>query len=356
MAAGDVRFALRQSKPLQAMHMHRAPLVAWTCVLLGFQVQLGAAQKGIGSLNDPCDCMQHHDYWMATRTQLRTILEAPDFAARIHNPEDKLHHWIKVQSCMYSPENEEAHRPTALSDCIPGFLYVHIVCMQRQIVDRNPDKILSYANELARLYPWGANCMDRSGWPIKAREVMQYYRRVRRAYAAHVPGTPISETLLKEMTWGAHPAELSSGDGAEEDVSMHERPDVCPVGTLPSRGACWLLGEVGASCRQACERANLAFRKPLPGDGEVLLPYVLVFGDGTPVDDLLQQHPWAPFECYVPSELRMHKADPQAAVGEGDWSYPICALVCPCGPQLGKYMVDVLTSVPVFPPKFYAIG
>merc|ERR1719401_2834510 len=84
--------------------------------------ELGGSQKGLASLNDPCDCMQHHDFWMATRASLKNIFWVPDFQERVFDTGDQVNHWVRTQSCVYSPENEESHRPTALSDCIPGFI------------------------------------------------------------------------------------------------------------------------------------------------------------------------------------------------------------------------------------------
>jgi len=141
-------------------------------------------QKGIGSLNDPCDCMQHHDFWVASRRGLMDIFWAPDYPLRALDPEDHLHFSTRRQSCLYSPENEESHRPTALSDCIPGFILVHIVCMQRHLANRNPERAMDFATELVRLLPFGASCIDKAGWPITSAQILGYYRRFRRAFAA----------------------------------------------------------------------------------------------------------------------------------------------------------------------------
>ena len=141
-------------------------------------------QKGIGSLNDPCDCMQHHDFWVASRRGLMDIFWAPDYPLRALDPEDHLHFSTRRQSCLYSPENEESHRPTALSDCIPGFILVHIVCMQRHLANRNPERAMDFATELVRLLPFGASCIDKAGWPITSAQILGYYRRFRRAFCS----------------------------------------------------------------------------------------------------------------------------------------------------------------------------
>merc|ERR1740121_2471126 len=157
-------------------------LLLWLLVL---SLQLACwAQKGIGSLNDPCDCMQHHDFWMTTRAHIKDLFWVEHFPHRMFDTSDIVHRWVMTQSCMYSPENEESHRPTALSDCIPGFLMVHIICMQRHLAEGRPERVVDYAAELMRLIPFGRTCIDNSGWPISIEQVERYYRRVRRVYAA----------------------------------------------------------------------------------------------------------------------------------------------------------------------------
>ena len=48
---------------------------------------------------------------------------------------------------------------------------MHIVCMQRHVANRNPERALDFANELARLLPFGAGCLDRAdGWPITSQQ------------------------------------------------------------------------------------------------------------------------------------------------------------------------------------------
>ena len=133
---------------------------------------LGRAQKGIGSLNDPCDCMQHHDFWMQTRMNLINIFFHPHFHPAMMDPGSQIFQSVHRQSCMYSPENEESHRPTALSDCIPGFLLVHIVCMQKLITDNKPERVVDYAVELMRLLPFGQGCIDDSDWPSKVSKLL----------------------------------------------------------------------------------------------------------------------------------------------------------------------------------------
>lgn len=248
---------------------------------------------------------------------------------------------------MYSPENEESHRPTALSDCIPGFLLVHIVCIQRQIVDRRPDRALAYATELMRLYPFGANCIDNSGWPISAMQVIRYYRRLRRAFAAGPPeGEPWPVELLREMAWHVDSAKNSPDD---KEPNVGEEAEVCPFGTLPDCGVCWVLGDRGESCRAACSTSGLSFRRPRPdGWPEMpLVPRILDLSSEVP-KGLSVQFGWKAFECYVPEEGRFHLATPAEPMSE-DWSYPICALACPCGPEIPAELDEVLRSVPSLP-------
>lgn len=161
-----------------------AMLLGAACCLLFFLLRAVHGQKGIGSLNDPCDCMQHHDFWVASRRGLMDIFWKPDYPLRVLDPKDHVHYSTRRQSCLYSPENEESHRPTALSDCIPGFILVHIVCMQRHLANGNPERAMDFATELVRLLPFGASCIDKSGWPITSAQIWAYYRRFRRAFAA----------------------------------------------------------------------------------------------------------------------------------------------------------------------------
>lgn len=343
---------------------------------------LAAAQKGIGSLNDPCDCMQHHDFWVATRRGLMDIFWTPDYPLRVLDPEDQLHYSTRRQSCLYSPENEESHRPTALSDCIPGFILVHIVCMQRHLANRNPERAMDFATELVRLLPFGAACLDKAGWPINSAQVLGYYRRFRRAFAAGPRGPMLSQWdavergdrtaereraletgslvsddwptwLLREMFW-----QVGSEPYAEKQLG--EEPDVCPAGTFPEGGACWLLGKTGASCQEACDDAgmqlNLRDQTRQPDLGtlehprldlfhEPHVPHIVAAQSGhRPLLDI--QHPWAPFECFVPEESRFHLA---ATWLEQDpaWSYPICALACPCIPVPG--LQEILEAIPFWP-------
>lgn len=80
----------------------------WILAFLPVLSKLGFGQKGLGSLNDPCDCMQHHDFWVASRRALVELFWTPDYPMRALDPNDKLHYWTRRQSCMYSPENEES--------------------------------------------------------------------------------------------------------------------------------------------------------------------------------------------------------------------------------------------------------
>jgi len=361
----------------------RQKLVTRVAVVLSLQAQQALAQRGIASLNDPCDCMQHHDYWMATRTSLLTLLQVPDFAERIFDDTDPLSHWVKVQSCMYSPENEEAHRPTALSDCIPGFLFTHVVCIQRHIVDRKPERVLAYATELARLLPWGVNCMDQSGWPFTLEDMTRYYRRLLKTIAVGPAfDEPWPEGLLREMAWRGGEAELAritTGTRSDGEASLSEEAEVCPLGSFSHLGACWLLGETGASCREACDAGGLTFlgwRRRSVSDP--LVPYLLALREELP-ETLLRQGPWAPFECYVAGQDRFHLADVESFVldegtalaaddnagmllerdrlalvggswgGAGDWKYSLCSLACPCSPKLPELMNLTLELAPTFP-------
>jgi len=352
-------------------------LLGAACCLLSF-LRAVHGQKGIGSLNDPCDCMQHHDFWVASRRGLMDIFWKPDYPLRVLDPKDHVHYSTRRQSCLYSPENEESHRPTALSDCIPGFILVHIVCMQRHLANGNPERAMDFATELVRLLPFGASCIDKSGWPITSAQIWAYYRRFRRAFAAG-PATSAQrkmdafergdyamqrekldsgslqnewpDWLLKEMLW-----QVSS---QEEEPQLGEEPDVCPAGTFPEGNACWLLGEIGASCQEACQAAGMQLRlqervsSPSVVEGQSLLemfgephlPHIVAAMSGQ--RELEMQHPWAPFECFVPEESRFHLAatwlDQDPA-----WSYPICALACPCAPET-RQIQEVLEAIPIWP-------
>lgn len=308
-----------------------------------------------------------------------------DFAALMFDPGSETHRWLRIQSCMYSPENEEAHRPTALSDCIPGFLLVHIVCMQKHLLEGRPQRSLDYAAELMRLLPFGINCLDSSGWPFTSSDVLQYYRRFRRGYAAleayrpEATGVPGAEDrplpanwptdVLKEMAWEppkvdpddttmfagygmgsrlqpSHMAGVSGvADGMERDRSGED--DVCPVATLPDGGVCWMMGPVGLSCREACAGANLDYRWPWRQPRATLTPRILALTQTMHI--LTRQHPWAAFECYVPDEGRFHMASPERSMGDGSWSYFVCSLACPCTPDVPPAIVNALEQVPLFP-------
>eukprot|EP00928_Gymnodinium_smaydae_P088947 TRINITY_DN72978_c0_g1_i1.p1 TRINITY_DN72978_c0_g1~~TRINITY_DN72978_c0_g1_i1.p1 ORF type:complete len:339 (-),score=83.84 TRINITY_DN72978_c0_g1_i1:125-1141(-) len=326
-----------------------APWTRWLLVMAVAELtSVGRGQTGIGSLNDPCDCMQHHDYWMATKTSLLAILQVPDFSRRIFDEQDQLHQWVKVQSCMYSPENEEAHRPTALSDCIPGFLFTHIVCMQRHVVERNIQRVLEYATELARLYPWGANCLRGSGWPFTAQAILGYVRRVRRVAAAiAAPGGGVRDDFLQELAWSATEGKDGMDPEAwEREVNFYGETDVCPAGSFPDAGSCWVQGAPGASCREACDAGGLEFRAPLQAPEEPVTPFLLALTGRHP--RLKRQHAWAAFECYVSGEERFHPAAPEPSMGSGEWSYPICELACPCSPVLPSDWSSALQLVPAF--------
>eukprot|EP00747_Dinoflagellata_sp_TGD_P167289 gnl/TRDRNA2_/TRDRNA2_191406_c0_seq1.p1 gnl/TRDRNA2_/TRDRNA2_191406_c0~~gnl/TRDRNA2_/TRDRNA2_191406_c0_seq1.p1 ORF type:complete len:362 (-),score=51.23 gnl/TRDRNA2_/TRDRNA2_191406_c0_seq1:64-1107(-) len=317
-----------------------------------------AAQKGIGSLNDPCDCMQHHDYWMVTRHQTWKILGDPDFSATLFEKGSKVHELVRRQSCMYSPENEEAHRPTALSDCIPGFLFVHVLCMQRQLVDRRPDRAMAYGAELVRLYPFGMWCLDDSterGWPITTDMLLRYYRRVTRAFIAGEKAWPNlsewPEALLREMAWQPEGAKELPDDVSAIAKSIYEEAEVCPAATLPHASACWTIGAVGVSCNAACHGLGMGFRRPLSEylGGEPVMPRLLLLY-GVVIENLAMQQAWAPFECFVPGEHRFHLQNTEALMeSDGEWSYPLCALACPCGPTVPSELQEVLTLMPPLP-------
>lgn len=152
------------------------------------------------------------------------IFWAPDYPLRALDAKDPLHYSTRRQSCLYSPENEESHRPTALSDCIPGFLLVHIVCMQRHLANRNPERAMDFANELVRLLPFGASCLDKSSWPLTTAQVLGYYRRFRRAFAAG--------PLVSPMT------------AADRGVRATEREKELDGGAVVSEWPTWLLQEM----------------------------------------------------------------------------------------------------------------
>lgn len=299
------------------------------------------AQKGLGSLNDPCDCMQHHDFWMTSRQNFIDTLSNPEFHKQLFKPSSYSHRWAKIQSCMYSPENEEAHRPTALSDCIPGFLLVHIVCMQHHLVMRRPDRVLEYSAELMRLYPFGAPCLDNSDWPLTSLQVLRYYRRVRRAIAAGPSvdnGELWTDDSLQELAWRGV---LEPGKSGES--TLVEDPDVCPATMLPGAGVCWLLGEAGGTCEAACQAAGLSFRSAASELEEPIVPKLLLHAglEGR----IGRQHRWAPFECYVPGQGRFHDAD-LSLRQDPLWKYPICQLACPCSPVLAPPLARALSAVP----------
>eukprot|EP00434_Breviolum_minutum_P012947 symbB.v1.2.011413.t1/scaffold764.1/size165801/19 len=142
---------------------------------------------------------------------------------------------------------------------------------------------------------------------------------------------------------------------------LGEEPDVCPAGTFPEGNACWLLGEIGASCQEACQAAGMQLRlqervsSPSVVEGQSLLemfgephlPHIVAAMSGQR-ESLEMQHPWAPFECFVPEESRFHLAatwlDQDPA-----WSYPICALACPCAPAETQQIQEILEAIPIWP-------
>lgn len=306
--------------------------------------QYCAAQKGVASLNDPCDCMQNHDYWVSTKLVLNDMLGAPNFTRALLDPQSLVHRWVKVQTCMYSPENEEAHRPTALSDCIPGFLLIHIICMQRQIQDRNVDKVSIYASELMRLLPFGKSCIDTSSWPISSAQVVAYYRRIRLAIAT---GPPLSgdwsDDLLLQLVW--NPSAVQTPFVIEPG----ETTSSCPWGTLEEDGLCWLLGRTGASCNEACNARNLEFKKPYQTSVQPMVTRLLQAFEPFEIPVYLhQQQQWEAFECYVPGEDRFHMLNPMKDMSDGHWQYSICRLACPCIPRLPPSILEALQSVSSF--------
>lgn len=300
-----------------------------------------SSQKGIASLNDPCDCFQHHDFWVSSRSILKDMFSVDNFPFRMFDPEDTVHDWVMTQSCMYSPENEESHRPTALSDCIPGFLLLHIVCMQRHLADRQPKRAMDFATELMRLLPFGRTCLDESAWSVKGVHIERYYRRVRRAFAAGPPeGEPWPQQLLRDMAWIA-PTENED----EQEVNLGDEPEVCASGTLPDAGVCWVLGAAGDDCEKTCRIAQMRFEQPLFWPGEPLVPRLIGLFGGLP-EKFFMQRDWAPFECWVSSEGRFHTAADAGGAVPGDWSYPLCELACPCAPVLHPSLREALAQVP----------
>jgi len=344
----------RSSQSGQPQRACRPPQVLLLLSLIGYS----NAQTGIGSLNDPCDCMQHHDFWMMTRAHIRDVFWVENFPHRMFDPNDAVHGWVRSQSCMYSPENEESHRPTALSDCIPGFLLVHIICMQRHLAEGRPERVRDYASELMRLIPFGKNCIDNSGWPITVAHVVQYYRRVRRAFAARPPeGHPWPQHLLKELAWigskgdsigvevSIEEEDSENGEALDgEPVPLGEEADVCPAHSLPDAHVCWILGPPGATCLDACREAGMAFRQPSEWPADPLVPRILGLTDSVPKEFSVQRE-WAHFECYVSQEARFHLAEPTHRLPQ-DWSYPICELACPCAPELSEQFREALHAVP----------
>eukprot|EP00933_Yihiella_yeosuensis_P061157 TRINITY_DN63981_c0_g1_i1.p1 TRINITY_DN63981_c0_g1~~TRINITY_DN63981_c0_g1_i1.p1 ORF type:complete len:347 (-),score=51.03 TRINITY_DN63981_c0_g1_i1:269-1237(-) len=315
------------------------------------------------------------------------IFWTKDYAQRALQPQDGLHAWAKKQSCMYSPENEDSHRPTALSDCIPGFLLVHIICMQRHIVNNNPERAMDFATELMRLYPFGAHCMDKANWPITSQDVLGYYRRFRRTFQAgpkrwlfldaagrreladlREEGMEPEEYktghwpvhLLREMLWQASPNSPAStaarvaddSSDVESETPIGDGPDICPQGTMPERGACWIVGEEGASCNDACSAIGLEFRSVGPPGYNadklpVMVPRILA-ASNIMAPSLKIQHPWGAFECLVREEERFHLAD-WLQDQDPTWRYEICSLACPCAPELTPpSMLWALRSVPEF--------
>lgn len=312
------------------------------------------AQKGIGSLNDPCDCMQHHDFWMSLRMAFDPVLGRADLPEHMFDPESHLHRWAATQSCMYSPENEEAHRPTALSDCIPGFIVTHIICMQRYLVERRPRRSLAYAAEISRLLPWGVNCIDGSSWPITVEQVTKYYRLVEQVSAnAPLDEADWPEDLVRAMAWrGLGPREIeqeSAHDFGESAVARFvEETDACPLDTIADSGVCWTLGMTGQACQASCAASGLQFRAPLAASSSPLVPRLLSLVGLTPL--LRRQHAWEAHECYVLQEARFHDASPDLLLhSDGSWSYPICNLACPCGVPLPSAIDDVLIAVQPLP-------
>eukprot|EP00439_Symbiodinium_sp_Y106_P058452 s793_g8.t1 len=303
----------------------------WIVAFLPGLPKLGHGQKGLGSLNDPCDCMQHHDFWVASRRALVELFWTPDYPMRALDPNDKLHYWTRRQSCMYSPENEESHRPTALSDCIPGFMMVTIVCMQRHVASGNPERAMDFATELVRLLPFGASCIDTSGWPVTTSQILSYYRRFRRAYAAGPKGQGLDVAgrrerteqrerdggtasgwpvwLLREMLWQAG-TERSSGR------LLGEEAETCPSGSFPHKWRCWLLGVPGASCEEACREAELDFRPFPPSPPPMLLASAFRGALGAP-------HPRGPAWRQVADSARAAPLGPLRMLRAGRTALPL---------------------------------
>merc|ERR1711862_655452 len=111
-------------------------------------------------------------------------------------------------------------------------------------------------------------------------------------------------------------------------------------------GLCWVLGAVGATCKSACSEKKMQFRPPKPyvWPDWPLVPRLLDLA-GQSLEGLKMQPSWKAYECYVPHERRFVLAEPAEPYTD-DWSYSICALACPCAPELVQEIDELLKYVP----------
>lgn len=175
-------------------------------------VQVVGGQRGIASLNDPCDCMQNHDYWVSVRAQFLEVF-VPDYHVQVLDPTSRTHYWVLAQTCIYSPENEESHRPAAVSDCIPGFLLLQVVCAQRHLLHWELKRALDFVQDMMRLLAFGERCLRHrirgdddkskaSSWPGISEELLiDNYVRMHRAWLAGRSGLLDVAVVRREMIW-----------------------------------------------------------------------------------------------------------------------------------------------------------
>ena len=102
--------------------------------LLLAAVPVARGQRIIASLSDPCDCQQNHDYWQTMIDEMYYYLKR-DLHKYLFDPDTIEHKFFARQSCIWSHDNEDSHKLSALSDCIPGFMMMKIACVQGVLIE-----------------------------------------------------------------------------------------------------------------------------------------------------------------------------------------------------------------------------
>jgi len=113
---------------------------------------------------------------------------------------------------------------------------------------------------------------------------------------------------------------------AVSSSSQKEAPATC---LYPSHGKCWYLSEIGDTCLATCAKHGRNFSYAIADIDQPLIPKLVGH------EPVAKQQPWAPLECYVPSEDRFHTANGNSAkhVNETEastWHHESCKLACPC--------------------------